>query len=168
MNTAVILLFSKKWVPGLTAEDNITTLILVTGYGHVTPKTQAGRIVTILCALIGIPLTLLTVSNLGSIMATTLRFIYKSVCCGICCYCHRKPDRKALYNADSGYPGANKGLSTDLTGSSQKKSSVMVTWQHGHLTGAENKNSVSVPITLSVLLIAGYVIFGAVLFLLWE
>ena len=65
----------------------------VVGYGHITPKTQWGRLVTILYALIGIPFTLLTVSNLGSIMDTAFRIIYKNIICGICYLCCQKPDR---------------------------------------------------------------------------
>jgi len=36
--------------------------------------------VTILYAIFGIPLTLFTITNLGSIMATAFRFIYKYIC----------------------------------------------------------------------------------------
>jgi len=43
--------------------------------------------VTILYAIFGIPLTLFTITNLGSIMATAFRFIYKYICCGLCCVC---------------------------------------------------------------------------------
>lgn len=40
-------------------------------------------------AIFGIPLTLFTVANLGSIMATSFRFVYKFICCGLCCLCCR-------------------------------------------------------------------------------
>jgi len=49
----------------------------VAGYGHIAPKTSWGQAVTILYAIFGIPLTLFTITNLGSIMATAFRFIYK-------------------------------------------------------------------------------------------
>ena len=43
--------------------------------------------VTMLYAIIGIPLTLYALTNLGFIMATAFRFLYKYVCCGLCCLC---------------------------------------------------------------------------------
>jgi len=57
----------------------------VLGYGHIAPKTTLGRIVTIVYALLGIPLTFLYLSNIGNFMANTFRMFYKRVCCDILC-----------------------------------------------------------------------------------
>lgn len=46
------------------------TVVTTIGYGHIAPKTDWGKVVTILYAIFGIPLTLFTITNLGSIMAT--------------------------------------------------------------------------------------------------
>lgn len=54
------------------------------GYGHVTPKTQLGKIVTILYSLIGIPLTLIFLANIGDLMASGLRYSYSRLCCRWC------------------------------------------------------------------------------------
>ena len=148
----------------------------VVGYGHITPKTQWGRLVTILYALIGIPLTLLTVSNLGSIMATAFRFLYKNIICGICCLCCQKPDRNKnlraamKYDAENGDPGASKRLTSESPDSSPKKAPITVTWRHGiqRLLKTSDNKTVSVPICVSLLLITAYILFGAVLFTLWE
>jgi len=59
-----------------------------TGYGHIAPKTVAGKVVTILYAIIGIPLTLLTITNLGGFMATAFRWFYKNIISGVCCCAH--------------------------------------------------------------------------------
>jgi len=59
--------------------------IVVVGYGHITPKTSWGQVVTILYAIFGIPLTLFTITNLGSIMATAFRFIYKYIALNCIC-----------------------------------------------------------------------------------
>ncbi|KAI5633331.1 ion channel domain-containing protein [Phthorimaea operculella] len=54
------------------------------GYGHIAPKTQSGKVVTIFYAILGIPLMLLTLSNIGDVMASSFRFLYWRVCCYVC------------------------------------------------------------------------------------
>jgi len=57
--------------------DSVTAGICCQGYGHITPKTNSGRVVTIIYAIVGIPLTLLTVTHIGGFMATSFRFLYR-------------------------------------------------------------------------------------------
>jgi len=49
------------------------------GYGHVAPKTKWGRMITIVYALVGIPLTFLYLSNMGNFMAECFRLFYQKV-----------------------------------------------------------------------------------------
>jgi len=65
------------------------------GYGHIAPKTSWGQVVTIIYAIFGIPLTLFTITNLGGFMATAFRFIYRNICCTLCCVCCRRPQPTA-------------------------------------------------------------------------
>jgi len=67
------------------------------GYGHIAPKTSYGQVVTILYAVVGIPLTLLTITNLGGFMATAFRIFYKNCICGVCCcaFCCEPPGKAA-------------------------------------------------------------------------
>ncbi len=44
--------------------------LFVSGYGHIAPVTPVGKLVTIFYAIIGMPLFLLYLSNIGDIMAT--------------------------------------------------------------------------------------------------
>ncbi|KAH3882915.1 hypothetical protein DPMN_006861 [Dreissena polymorpha] len=56
------------------------TVITTIGYGHIAPKTFEGRLVTMFYAMIGIPMTLLCLSNMGEILSDCFRLLYKHLC----------------------------------------------------------------------------------------
>ena len=53
---------------------------MVAGYGNISPKTVLGKVVTIIYAMVGMPLFLLYVSNMGDVLATSFRWIYVKLC----------------------------------------------------------------------------------------
>ncbi|XP_011262011.1 uncharacterized protein LOC105254800 isoform X2 [Camponotus floridanus] len=92
---------SKEGWDGSEEENNIQwtfagalfySIIVITtiGYGHIAPKTKNGKVVTIFYAILGIPLMLLCLSNIGDVMASSFRFLYWKVCCYVC----TKPPKK--------------------------------------------------------------------------
>ncbi|CAD7013848.1 unnamed protein product [Ceratitis capitata] len=61
------------------------TVITTIGYGNISPKSDWGKLVTILYAIIGMPLFLLYLSNIGDVLAKSFKWIYSKVClCRIC------------------------------------------------------------------------------------
>lgn len=133
---------------------------------------------TIAYAIVGIPLTLLTLTNLGGFMATAFRFLYKNICCGVCCLCCPTRDSGQVTSstvkykdAENGDPAASRSL-TDKNSPphSPQKFSVRVTWRKGiaRMMKTEDNKQVTVPIYISLLLISGYIAIGALLFDLWE
>jgi len=50
---------------------------MIKGYGHVVPKTDAGRVATIIYAFIGIPLLLMVLTDLGKLFTRGIKFVFK-------------------------------------------------------------------------------------------
>jgi len=54
------------------------------GYGHVVPVTTWGYLAVTFYALVGVPLMLVFLANVGDLMARGFRLCYGRVCCYIC------------------------------------------------------------------------------------
>ncbi|ODM96163.1 Potassium channel subfamily K member 18 [Orchesella cincta] len=50
-------------------------------YGNTAPRTALGKVLTMFYAVIGVPLMLLWLSNIGTLMANTFKFAYIHICC---------------------------------------------------------------------------------------
>lgn len=55
-----------------------STIFTTIGYGHVVPKTDAGRVASILYAFIGIPLLLMVLTDLGKLFTRAIKFVFKA------------------------------------------------------------------------------------------
>jgi hypothetical protein len=62
---------------------NRDSVLLRAGYGNIAPQTEIGKVVTIVYAIIGMPLFLLYLSNIGDILAKSFKWTYAK-----CCLCH--------------------------------------------------------------------------------
>ena len=65
----------------------MNTFYVFLGYGHIAPKTFEGRLVTMFYAIIGIPLTLLCLANMGSFLGNSFRWLYMQLCRLCTCMC---------------------------------------------------------------------------------
>ncbi|KAJ8916698.1 hypothetical protein NQ315_000343 [Exocentrus adspersus] len=86
--------FAKAFLYSLTV---LTTI----GYGSIAPRTALGKAVTMGYAMLGIPLTLLYLSSVGSILSRVARGVFsKALCCclcsncGYCCYDEKRMAEK--------------------------------------------------------------------------
>ncbi|EUB64813.1 Potassium channel subfamily K member [Echinococcus granulosus] len=74
------------------------TVITTIGYGHVTPQTQYGKLLTMLYAVIGIPLFFIYLSKNGDMMASLFRLAYARGCKPVFRMISRRRSRNATKN----------------------------------------------------------------------
>lgn len=162
----------------------VVTKSYVLGYGHVFPHTPNGKIVTIFYAILGIPIVLAFLANIGELMAKALRAFFDHVCLLKCCrtlYSRRRA-RLASMAAHSG-PPSTAGGSSPAPIRVQKQSVVV---QDGSSVGVRSlkaygysadelypimdgeKREESVPVLMCVIIMGLYLLGGALLFTLWE
>ncbi|KAG0411251.1 hypothetical protein HPB47_011627 [Ixodes persulcatus] len=152
---------------------------IIVSYGNIAPRTNWGKMVTILYAIVGIPLMLLYLTNIGDILAKAFRYVYGKLCT---CRPAQHPQRRRrqplpLHNhlqrnaAVENYRvhhivGHN---SVDLQDGKLRDDPVRVeSLADDDVYEGGAKPRVSVPITLCFVIMIGYISGGAVIFSLWE
>ena len=135
-----------------------------------------GKIVTIVYALFGIPLFLLYLSNIGNILATSFKWTYSKMC-----KCGKKDKQMEPYRVQhtidhpSQFPrfevedidlgeGGIELQSRSYEGSEEGD----VRIEHIEEDEEVEDETVTVPISLCLLIMVGYVMGGALLFQEWE
>ena len=131
------------------------------------PITPIGKIVTMIYAVIGVPLFLLYLSNIGEIFATSFKWTYSRLCK---CQLLR---RRRQYRVDA-LPNAIQGLEEQGSRVTASEGSIESSICSGEEEDEyedevdENKpeslNRVSVPISLSLTVMIAYICGGAILF----
>lgn len=155
------------------------------GYGNIAPRTNWGKIATIIYAIIGIPLMLLYLTNIGDILAKSFRYVY-----GRICSCssgdpykrrrhnnHHHPTENyrvhhivAHNSPNRHHPNSEPGVQDKLHMPTEDEVRIenMPDLPDLDIDLDYEKPRVSVPITLCLLILVGYISGGAVLFSLWE
>ncbi|VDO32923.1 unnamed protein product [Onchocerca flexuosa] len=168
---------------GLSAQWTFTgaflyslTVITTIGYGNTSAKTYFGKTLTILFAIIGIPLMLLFLTNIGDVMAKIFRFFYaRSIRLKYrLILWHKRRKAAELRHANSvvsRFVMAN--LSGDLFRTAHNMQDLLTA--RAQIEQLEVKESVeaqlqriSVPLSLVFFTMFAYLVAGSVLFCLWE
>lgn len=123
------------------------TIMSTIGYGHIAPATFWGKIFCIIYALIGCPLLLIFLAQIGDAMASSVTYIYSRLCCRCC---------RSVRNSSELPPNASKKHKRLLMDDEIGKEEYMPT------------DEIAVPITLTLVLLFGFMMLGAILFAFLE
>jgi potassium channel subfamily K protein len=129
--------------------------------------------VCIAYAILGIPLMLLFLANVGTVLADLFRWTYFNFCC---CGCFRRKKDKveALTHedGDKGHvtpEGWKKSFETGGKGRDiPPESPVSDSTVDDDYDDEEDFRDVSVPLTITMMIIAAYILLGALMFGIWE
>ncbi|XP_011196553.1 TWiK family of potassium channels protein 18 isoform X1 [Zeugodacus cucurbitae] len=173
------------------------TVITTIGYGNISPKSDWGKLVTILYAIIGMPLFLLYLSNIGDVLAKSFKWIYSKVClCRICPGVARRriirerrklrrlaiskalQDMESRRDTSSSSDSRNSNSSSssyysDETETSTQSMSALENFEVENDSDIEreirmNTDEITVPLMVCVVIMISYILAGAILFSRWE
>ncbi|CAH1115293.1 unnamed protein product [Psylliodes chrysocephalus] len=154
------------------------TVITTIGYGNIYPRTPEGKIATIVYAIIGMPLFLLYLSNIGDIMARSFKWIYAKCCLCRCCpgvakrrairKIRREQKMQADYDSDeeaSEISSESIEVTVSIPPVGPRDSIVSEAVTEELETDVQN---IPVPVTVCLAIMVGYICSGALLFCKWE
>ena len=141
--------------------------VCVSGYGNIAPKTFWGRLVCMAYAVLGIPLMLLCLANIGDVMADIFRFVYSKVCC---CGCCRRKESTRVESIPPGVQGRKtpEAWKTEFSKGLPPPKGGPVVIDDDEDDDEDEDDKISVPLTITMVVIAGYILMGALLFGVWE
>ncbi|KAG6448429.1 hypothetical protein O3G_MSEX005475 [Manduca sexta] len=178
------------------------TVITTIGYGHLSPRTNWGKVITIFYALLGMPLFLLYLSNVGELLARWFKCIYALICLCRGCpgFTRRRVARfrpplevsdaesierpqawRSRYSDSEGTPEFRdpylRGIQrrAESPRSAWPRADRARRWSRSESDGGSDfsyvtfdAQTITVPISVCVSIMVGYIMFGSMIFGMWE
>lgn len=144
------------------------TIITTIGYGHITPVTWEGQIVCICYATIGIPLFLMCIAKISGVLGDMFRFVYARICCRLCMKKKNPPANQPIDETKNTDGKVNQTGINHISDWDTKKNGAKVVDDDELEEDKENEDKVTVPLTITMIIITMYILFGALIFHLFE
>lgn len=159
---------------------------ILTGYGHITPKTQLGQSLTIAYAIIGIPMFLILLADFGKLFTRAIKFVWGYVrrlyYTGTCRRIRKQQQvRDAMTGFSTVYDIAIRrpshffgmGPDTDVESQASEAGKSMGNSYPETPTSPYPETIVvddefNLPISLASILLISYILVGAFVYTLWE
>ena len=133
------------------------------GFGHLVPRTQWGKIATMLYAVVGIPVYVLYFMNMGQVLASTFKWLY---CKLITCAAESKNKDKGQQTVASS-PQNPSGSVAAAAGHKEPPPDQMLTSASG-LVDEIDSGLVIVPSSACIWVWLTYLGVGTIMFAEWE
>jgi potassium channel subfamily K protein len=139
------------------------TVMTTIGYGNIAPTTWEGQITCICYATLGIPLFLMCLANISGVLGDMFRFAYARICCRLC---DKKKNVKNKPSAEGENDAKTSGKISTIDGEegSSGGAKVVDDEEDANFKGEDDQEKVTVPLTITMIIITGYIVIGAVLF----
>ncbi|CAJ0566590.1 unnamed protein product, partial [Mesorhabditis spiculigera] len=135
-----------------------TTVITTIGYGNLVPTTMVGRICCICYALIGIPLLLVTIADIGKFLSEFLSFLYKSY------RAFKRKIRRQSRRISHHYRPGSQSRGSDQTSHAGSMNLNDIESE----PESSMEDELRIPVFMVLLVLLAYTAIGGILFQHWE
>nr|XP_018911530.1 PREDICTED: uncharacterized protein LOC109040166 isoform X1 [Bemisia tabaci] len=163
------------------------TVITTIGYGHITPSTTTGKIITMVYAVFGIPMFLILLADFGKMFTRCIKFLWAFVrrlyYTGSCRKVRRNVPQEVMKGVQIVYSMTKKRRSSTVNGEiGEEAQTTALPQQLAFLqTRADNESpgtpalstyaiddEFNLPISVAITILLLYIICGASVFYYWE